>query len=278
MNIPFALLAAIVALWVTGQTLNLMTLGGLALAVGILVDEATVAVENIHTHPAKSDNLALAVWHGTSETTVPRLLAMLCVLAVFLPAAFMEGAARELFVPLSLAVGFSMVASYLLSSTFVPVLCVWLLKHHAHPSPSGPPAPFFVRTAQRELRPFAAGSGHPPAGVLLPGYLLLTMAIVLVLGPRCGSEIFPNVDSGQFQIRVKAPVGTRIERTEEIAQATLQVIGEMVGPENVDISVVYGGVSPSSYTINTVYLWTGGPEEAVVRVALARDRASVSKN
>src|ERR1700722_940554 len=89
LNIPFALLAAIVALWVTGQTLNLMTLGGLALAVGILVDEATVAVENIHTHSAKSDNLALAVWHGTQETTVPRLLAMLCVLAVFLPAAFM---------------------------------------------------------------------------------------------------------------------------------------------------------------------------------------------
>ena len=111
-----------VALWVTGQTLNLMTLGGLALAVGILVDEATVAVENIHTHSAKSDNLALAVWHGTQETTVPRLLAMLCVLAVFLPAAFMEGAARELFVPLSLAVGFSMIASYILSSTFVPVL------------------------------------------------------------------------------------------------------------------------------------------------------------
>src|ERR1700691_86167 len=132
LNIPFALLAAIVALWVAGQTLHLMTLGGLALAVGILVDEATVAVENIHTHTAKSDNLALAVWHGTQETTVPRLLAMLCVLAVFLPAAFMEGAARELFVPLSLAVGFSMIASYFLSSTFVPVICVWLLKQHSH--------------------------------------------------------------------------------------------------------------------------------------------------
>ena len=278
LNIPFALLAAIVALWVTGQTLNLMTLGGLALAVGILVDEATVAVENIHTHQAKSDNLALAVWHGTTETTVPRLLAMLCILAVFLPAAFMEGAARELFVPLSLAVGFSMVASYLLSSTFVPVLSVWLLKHHAHTGPSGPPARFSFERLK-------GGYGHllrewiiRRRAVLLPAYLLLTAAIVLVLGPRCGSEIFPNVDSGQFQVRVKAPVGTRIERTEEIAQATLHVIGELVGPENVDISVVYGGVSPSSYTINTVYLWTGGPEEAVVRVALAKARESVSKN
>ena len=107
--------------------------------------------------------------------------------------------------------------------------------------------------------------------VLLPAYLLLTGGIVLAMGPRCGTEIFPNVDSGQFQIRVKAPVGTRIERTEEIARETLRVIGEVVGPENVDLSVVYGGVSPSSYTINTVYLWTGGPEEAVLRVALRRD-------
>jgi multidrug efflux pump subunit AcrB len=274
LNIPFALLAAIVALWVTGQTLNLMTLGGLALAVGILVDEATVAVENIHTHTAKSDNLALSVWRGTSETTVPRLLAMLCVLAVFLPAAFMEGAARELFVPLSLAVGFSMVASYLLSSTFVPVLCVWLLKQHSHPAQHAHTTPAgrfsFERLKSRYGHLLREGVIRR-RWVLLPAYLLLTLAIVLTLGPRCGTEIFPNVDSGQFQIRVKAPIGTRIERTEEIAQETLRVIGEVAGPDNVDLSVVYGGVSPSSYTINTVYLWTGGPEEAVLRVALRRD-------
>src|SRR3954452_14217493 len=133
LNIPFALLGAVVALWLCGQTLNLMTLGGLALAVGILVDEATVAVENIHVQMEKSSSIALAVWQGTMETAVPRLLAMLCILAVFIPAAFMEGAARELFVPLSLAVGFSMIASYLLSSTFVPVLGVWLLRKHDSP-------------------------------------------------------------------------------------------------------------------------------------------------
>jgi multidrug efflux pump subunit AcrB len=273
LNIPFALLAAIVALWVTGQTLNLMTLGGLALAVGILVDEATVAVENIHTHSAKSDNLALAVWRGTSETTVPRLLAMLCVLAVFLPAAFMEGAARELFVPLSLAVGFSMIASYLLSSTFVPVLCVWLLKQHSHQADhahTAPPTRFSFERLKANYGHLLREGVLRRRWVLLPSYLLLTLAIVLVLGPRCGTEIFPNVDSGQFQIRVKAPIGTRIERTEEIAQETLRVIGDIVGPENVDLSVVFGGVSPSSYTINTVYLWTGGPEEAVLRVALRR--------
>jgi multidrug efflux pump subunit AcrB len=128
LNIPLAILAAAAALWVSGQTVNIMTLGGLALAVGILVDEATVTIENIHTHLARGGSLDRAAFAATSETTVPRFLAMLCILAVFAPAFFMTGAARSLFVPLSLAVGFSVVASYLLSSTFVPVLSVWALR------------------------------------------------------------------------------------------------------------------------------------------------------
>ncbi|HTU21658.1 MAG TPA: efflux RND transporter permease subunit, partial [Gemmataceae bacterium] len=130
LNIPFALLSAVVALWLSGQTLNLMTLGGMALAVGILVDEATVEVENIHAQMERTPSVALAVCRGNAETAVPRLLAMLCILAVFIPSFFMEGAAREMFVPLSLAVGFAMVASYILSSTFVPVVSVWLLRGH----------------------------------------------------------------------------------------------------------------------------------------------------
>ncbi len=270
LNIPFALLAALVALWLCGQTLNLMTLGGLALAVGILVDEATVAVENIHTHIETADNLGLAVWRGTSETTVPRLLAMLCILAVFLPAAFMEGAARELFVPLSLAVGFAMVASYFLSSTFVPVLCIWLLKSHDHHRSPRPPGRFSFERVKSIYGWLLRGVVLRRRWILLPAYLFVAVAVVVGMGPQCGTEIFPNVDSGQFQVRLKAPVGTRIERTEEAARETLRVIGETVGPENVSISVVYGGVSPSSYTINTVYLWTGGPEEAVIRVALRK--------
>jgi multidrug efflux pump subunit AcrB len=130
LNIPFALLAGAVGLWLTGQTINLMTLGGLALAVGILVDESTVAVENIHAQMEKTSSLALAVWQGVMETAVPRLLAMLSVLAVFIPSFVMQGAARALFVPLALAVGFSMFASYVLSSTFVPVISTWLLRHY----------------------------------------------------------------------------------------------------------------------------------------------------
>jgi multidrug efflux pump subunit AcrB len=270
LNIPFALLAALVALWICGHTLNLMTLGGLALAVGILVDEATVAVENIHTHMTKTENLAVAVWRGTWETTIPRLLAMLCILAVFIPAAFMEGAARDLFVPLSLAVGFSMIASYLLSSTFVPVLSIWLLKHEPHHPSARPPGRLSFERLKRAYGRLLQGVVLRWRWLLLATYAASAAAVVLGIGPRLGTEIFPNVDSGQFQLRIKAPIGTYIDRTEEVVRESLRVITDEVGPENVDISVVFGGVSPSSYTVNTVYLWTGGPEEAVLRVGLRK--------
>lgn len=271
LNIPFALLASLVALWLTGQTLNLMTLGGLALAVGILVDEATVSVENIHTQMAKTPSTALAVWRGNNETAVPRLLAMLCILAVFIPAFSMEGAARELFVPLSLAVGFSMIASYFLSSTFVPVLSVWLLQsHHKHGSAERAAKPGRLsferlRLAYERLLQKRILAHRVP---LLVAYGIGATLITVIIGLQCGTEIFPFVDSGQFQIRVKGPIGTRIERTEDIAKQTLAAIGEVTGPDQIETSVAFGGVSPSSYTINTVYLWTAGPEEVVMRVAL----------
>ena len=153
LNIPLAILASVTALWVSGQTINIMTLGGLALAVGILVDEATVTIENIHTRLADGRSLARAASEATAETTLPRFVAMLCILAVFIPAFFMTGAAHNLFVPLALAVGFAMVGSYLLSSTFVPVLSVWLLRnpstHHT------PQETFFDRLRARYDR-FAA--------------------------------------------------------------------------------------------------------------------------
>src|SRR5437588_7017726 len=127
-TIPFALLSAVVCLWLTGQTITIMTRGGLALAVGVLVDEATVSIESIHTHLASGLSRARGVIEASHKTAVPRLLAMLCVLSVFLPSLFMTGIGRQLFVPLSLAVGFSMLASYVLSGTLVPVLPTWMLR------------------------------------------------------------------------------------------------------------------------------------------------------
>ena len=129
-NIPLALTAALVGLWLTGHTLNIMSLGGLALAIGILVDEAVVTVENTHSQMHHTDSLARAARRAFTATAAARFLAMACVLAVFIPTFIMKEPVRSLFMPLTLAVGFSMIASYVLSSTLVPVLTVWLMKHH----------------------------------------------------------------------------------------------------------------------------------------------------
>ena len=264
LNIPVALAAAVFALWVTGQTINLMTLGGLALAVGILVDEATVEVENIHTQMLRHESVARAVRRGNQETAVPRLLALLCILAVFIPSFFMEGAARELFVPLSLAVGFAMTASYLLSSTFVPVLCVWLLK----PIPEH-------RLARRGL--FERLQDAYEAVVarlvrhrrwLVPAYLVLVGSAVVLLYSRLGTAVFPPCDQGQFLLRLKGPSGTRIERTEELAQEATRLLKEVAGPDNVTTTVGYIGMIPTNYPVQGPYQWMSGPEECVLKVSL----------
>src|SRR5688572_7901039 len=175
LNIPLALIAALVALWLTDQSINLMTLGGLALAVGILVDESTVAVENIHVQMGHTPSVALAVWRGITETAVPRLLAMLCILAVFIPSFLMQGAARAMFVPLALAVGFAMIASYILSSTFVPVLSIWLLKR-GHVGPA--PAPGLATQAFGR----ATRSGVAARWLLAPVYLVAAGVLLFFAG------------------------------------------------------------------------------------------------
>src|SRR5262249_42293828 len=269
LNIPLALVTSLTALWLSGESIHLMTLGGLALAVGILVDEATVAVENIHTQLQRTRSVALAVWRAIQETAVPRLLAMLCVLAVFIPSFVMTGAARALFVPLSLAVGFAMIGSYLLSSTFVPVMSAWLLKQ----SPAGHHDPG-AELLGKAVRP-AVWLTTRTRWLLVPLYLVAAGLLLFVLYRGLGKEIFPQVDSGQFQFRLKAPTGTRIEQTEEIVKEALRVIKEETGEENVDITLGYVGLVPSTYPINSIYLWTGGPEGALVPLALKPGKGGV---
>jgi multidrug efflux pump subunit AcrB len=271
LNIPFALLGAVIALALTGQSINLMTLGGLAVAVGILVDESTVEVENIHTQMDRAQNIAQATRLGNAETAVPRLLAMLCVLAVFIPSFFMQGAAQALFVPLSLAVGFSMIASYILSSTFVPVLSVWLLRHFRPGETGSAERSSFARFRANYAGVLQSILRH--RWILVGAYAAAAALIIWLAGGGLGREIFPAVDSGQFQLRLRAPDGTRIERTEEIARLALDIIKEQAGQDrdgrsNVNISLGYVGLIGSSYPINNIYLWTRGPEEAVLRIAL----------
>ncbi len=370
LNIPLAIMSSVVGLWLCGQTINLMTLGGLALAVGILVDEATVEIENIHTQFHHTNSVARAVRLGNAQTAVPRLLAMLCILAVFVPSFFMEGAARELFVPLSLSVGFAMIASYLLSSTFVPVVCVWLMRsrglrverqepektkdasadpdgrqagvvpsprlcgerarvrgfdeenaaelasdstlppsprrggpgrgadEQSTPEPSSPPLPNPPHqgegTGTEEpltlaLSPQSRGEGtgkDPRKPFLIVQYssliaLLVTFRPLVVLvyliacggiiasvGSRLGWEIFPSVNVGEFRLRLRAPDGTHITKTEQITLEVLDVIREQIGGQNIELTLGYVGTVPPSFPINAVYQWSRGPEEALLRIAL----------
>jgi multidrug efflux pump subunit AcrB len=266
-TIPLALLASIVGLWIAGQTINIMTLGGLTLAIGILVDESTVAIENMHTHLARQRNKALAILTAGAEVAVPQFLAMLCVAAVFTPALFMVGPGRALFVPLALAVAFAMAASYVLARTFVPVMATWLLRVKDTTGGHEPAPLERVRAVYRVVLGRLIGLRWAVAVV----YVVLTFGVVLLLGRNIGTEIFPTVDTGQLQMRIKAPAGTRVERTEVIAQKILHFIGEQAGPGNVEGSIGYVGIQPTSYPINTILLWTSGPHEAVLRIALKRD-------
>ncbi|MGO9917961.1 MAG: efflux RND transporter permease subunit [Isosphaeraceae bacterium] len=270
LNIPLALLGSIVVLNLSGHTINIMTLGGLALAIGILVDEATVEIENIHTQMEHTPSLSRAVRQGNMETAVPRLLALLCILSVFIPSFIMEGAVRSLFVPLSLAVGASMVTSYLLSSTLVPVLSVWLLANrhvaHAHADGHAPSPGLFERLQGRFERLVAWTVAHGRAVVFL--YLIAAGAVVVVVGGGLGRELFPRVDAGQFQLRVRPPQGTHYELTRQVAQKTLEVVAEEVGPENIDITMGYVGANPPQFTINMAYLWSRGPDDSMLRIGL----------
>src|SRR5207245_1059528 len=234
-TIPFSILSAVVSLWLSGQTINIMTLGGLALAVGVLVDEATVSIESIHTQLASGLSRARGVIEASQKTAIPRLLAMLCVLSVFIPALFMAGVGRQLFVPLSLAVAFAMLSSYVLSSTLVPILATWMLRAgHAHD------AAFFER-----LRAWYRDRLRRHLGMrwLIAGaYLAASAAFIALVYPRIGTEIFPAVESRQLQMRLRAPSGTRLERTEVIEMKAMDVVKALVGAKNIEITTGFIGV------------------------------------
>jgi multidrug efflux pump subunit AcrB len=267
LTIPLALLSAVVALWASGQSINIMTLGGLTLAIGILVDESTVAIENIHTHLARGKARARAVLDAVTEVAVPMMLAMLCIFAVFAPSFFMVGVGRALFVPLALSVGFAMAASFVLALTFVPVMFIWIGGEHHQPSRQG--VLDRLRVSYGGVIARLVRARVPVTAV----YLLASVGIIALAGSALGTEIFPHADSGQIQVRLRAPTGTRIERTERMALNLLDAIAKEVGPENVQATLGFVGAQPPSYPVNTIYLWTSGPHEAVLLVSLKPSRS-----
>jgi multidrug efflux pump subunit AcrB len=261
-NIPISLMSGVLALWITGQTINLMTLGGLALAVGILVDTTTVCMENIHVHLARGQSIARAALDATTETTGPRLLAMLCVLVMFTPALFMTGATKAMFLPLALAVGFAMAASYFLSSTLVPVLMVWVSRAYERSSVSRWShwqGRYAITLRKLENR-------H---GLLIFAYLCGAVAVIVGIGGRLGTEVFPRVESRELQLRLRAAPGTTIDGTEAALLKALDIVKTTVGPENVRLSLGFVGLHGSSYPINYLYLWDGGTEEGVLQIQFA---------
>jgi multidrug efflux pump subunit AcrB len=286
MTIPLALLSSATLLYLTGQTVNIMTLGGLALAVGILVDEATVTVENIHKHLESGQPKPRAVLDASKEIASPKLLILLSILAVFVPVLFMSGVPKSMFLPLSLAVGFAMIASFLLSQTFVPVVATWLLR---------PPD---VRSAKQESGLFARiqnryrrGGEKWASKFRLFGslFILLSLGVCALLLSGIGTELFPPTDSGQTQVRLRMPVGTRLERTEEATLKLLSLAQQIAGKDQIEISSAFVGTQPSSYPINNIHLWTSGPQESVTKIKLKRHvipiadfreqlRAAVKKN
>jgi multidrug efflux pump subunit AcrB len=266
MNIPFALLSAVILLWAFGQSVNIMTLGGLALAVGVLVDEATVEIENIHTQMLPGVTRARAVVEACSRTAMARLLSMFCVLAVFVPSFFMVGAGKQLFVPLSLAVAFSMIASYLLSSSLVPVFSTWLMREahrgEEHEGIFGHLRSFYERYLRVVLR-----FRWPLALVYLAG----AFGLLYLLVPTIGTELFPDANAPLLRLRLRAPAGTRIEETERIVLHALDVIKKDAGPGNVLVTSDFMGVVPSSYPVDLIHLFTTGPQEAIIQIALKPD-------
>jgi CzcA family heavy metal efflux pump len=288
-SIPLAVLAAIATLYAIGQTLNVMTLGGLALAVGLLVDEATVTIENINWHLEQGKGVIEAITDGAAQIIIPAFVSMLCICIVFVPMFFLPGVAGYLFVPMALSVIFSMVFSFILSRTLVPTMAMYLLqKHdpHAHdrPAPHGIGGFFvrFQRGFEKGFERFRNGYigllrlaliGH---GRFAAGFLA-AMCASFVLVPFLGSNFFPAIDSGQMLLHVRVPMGSRIEDTaarfDRISQAVRQVLpaGEVASiTDNIGLPVS---------AINTVYNNSGtiGPQDGDIMITLKEGHAPTDR-
>jgi len=263
LTIPISIICGVLFLKLFGQSINIMSLSGLALAVGILVDESTVTIENIHQHLAMDKTKAQAIWDACKEIAFPKLLILLCILAVFAPAFMMTGIPGSLFMPLALAISFSMIFSFLLSQTFVPVLANWLMKEHVIKNVKETKFDQFKTKYTQFLNRLM------PKRKLIVTVTLLTISVCAVLMYNfTGKDVLPSVNSSQFQVRIKAPEGTRIEKTEEKIKAVLRELETIIGKEHIAISSTFIGQHPSSFAVSPIYLYNAGPHEALMQVQL----------
>ncbi len=283
LSIPLAILAAVAALAAFGQTLNVMTLGGLALAVGILVDDATVTIENINWHLEQGKGVIEAILDGAAQIVTPAFVSLLCICIVFVPMFFLPGVAGFLFVPMALSVVFAMIASFILSRTLVPTMAMYLLRPHveqgdAHvagaPASRNPLVRFqrgFERRFERIRRGYV-GLLHRALNVRKP-FLLGFMAVVLLsfgLLPMLGSNFFPSVDSGQIAMHVRVPVGARIEDSAARFDRIAREVRSLIPAE--ELASITDNIGLPVSGINAIYNNSGtiGPQDGDMLIALTK--------
>ncbi|XZF15963.1 efflux RND transporter permease subunit [Chitinophagaceae bacterium MMS25-I14] len=305
LTIPISIISGVLFLSLFHQTINIMTLSGLSLAIGILVDESTVTIENIHQHMDMGKPKALAIWDACKEIAFPKLLILFCILAVFAPAFTMKGIPGSLFLPLALAIAFSMIISYFLAQTFVPIMANWLMKEHnpkhhaagaetsdesayvaAHLNAGGEEDTWdqkkallqhkdsnqdgkvsrFERFRDRFMRFLERILPYRKPIVLL--YVLGITALAGLLLVNIGRDVLPKVNGSQFQVRLRVPDGTRVEATEAAVVKTLHELEGIVGKENISITSAFVGQHPSLFSISPIYLFMSGTNEAVLQVQL----------
>ena len=276
-SIPLSILTSVMVLSALGETINIMTLGGLALAVGILVDDATVTIENMERYLEEGQPLREAILNGASQIAVPALVSTLCICIVFVPMFLLQGVARYLFMPLAEAVVFAMLASYFLSRTLVPTMAMYLLrpKPHGAARSRNPLAVFqrgfergFERTrhAYRDLLTLLVRR----RGVFIPGFLACCLAL-FALGPWLGQDFFPNTDSGQFILHMRAKTGTRIEETARLADQVEAAMRRVIPARELDTIVDNIGLPYSGMNLTHTATGVIGPADADIMVSLKPD-------
>jgi CzcA family heavy metal efflux pump len=284
-SIPLAILGSIAALSAFGETMNIMTLGGLALAVGILVDDATVTIENINWHLEQGKDVETSILDGAAQIVTPAFVSLLCICIVFVPMFFLNGVARFLFVPMAEAVMFAMIASFILSRTLVPTMAKYLLHPHSHDDPHGEgkkpsrnPLVRFQRGFEKRFEAIRA-SYHGLLELALHhrkvftigfmAFVVLTFALV----PMLGRNFFPAVDSGQILMHVRAPVGTRVEESARIFAQVTNSVRRIIPKE--ELGTVVDNMGLSSSGINNTYNNTGtiGSQDGDIQIALNEGHA-----
>ncbi len=283
-SIPLSILVSLTTLYLLGETLNIMTLGGLALAIGILVDDATVTIENIHRNEELGLPLREAILEGARQISTPTLVATMTICIVFVSVLFLEGPARFLFGPLAMAVVFAMIASYVLSRTLVPMMADLMLRgekgHATHPAsqsshadPSDRPSAFnrgFERFQGSYLRALKWSLDHRMAVFVV---FLLTVGVTVAMIPFVGRDFFPRVDAGQIKLHLRAPAGSRLEETERIAAETEAIVRRLI-PE-AEIGTVISNVGLTSERYNFIFTDNAatGSADAELLISLTDERS-----